>query len=356
MTPGLPYLTHGLAGIGGQIRQRHGDFIVEEQPLYRPCGQGEHLYLMVEKRGLGTPEMVDVVAAHFSVRRSAVGVAGMKDAQAITRQVVSVHIPGRNPADFPMLRHPAVTVLWADMHTNKLRTGHLAGNRFSIRIRGVTMTDAPRALRVLRELERRGLPNYFGAQRFGAKNDNHEVGRLVLLGQSRRRLPTQKRQFMLNALQSAVFNAVLARRVREGTLDVLLPGDLAFKHDNGSVFAVDADLARADETLARLREMRISPSGPMWGAKMMRAAGGVDAAELEALAALGLTPENFAASGQSGLVPGVRRPLRVAVTDTDIEGGQDEFGPYVRVAFDLPAGAYATTVLREIMKNDEALL
>lgn len=352
MTQRLPYLTHGLPGIGGEIRQRHEDFFVEEQPLYRPCGEGEHVYLMVEKRGLGTPEMVDIVATHFNIRRSAVGTAGMKDAQAVTRQIVSVHVPGRSPADFPMLQHPSLTVLWVDQHTNKLRTGHLAGNRFSIRIRGTTMASAPPALRILRELEKRGLPNYFGAQRFGAKNDNHEVGRLVLLGQSRRRLPTQKRQFMLNALQSAVFNDVLTRRVLAGTIDTLLPGDLAFKHDNGAVFAVDAAIAQSDETLARLRELAISPSGPMWGAKMMRAEGETDAAEIAALARVDLTPEDFASSKQSSLIPGVRRPLRVAVTDTDIEGGMDEHGPYIRVAFDLPAGAYATTVLREIMKND----
>lgn len=352
MTERLPYLTHGMPGIGGEIRQRLEDFYVEEQPLYLPCGEGEHIYLMVEKRGIGTPEMVDLVAQHFGVRRSSVGTAGMKDAKAVTRQVVSVHVPGRKLEDYPMLQHPSAQVLWADMHTNKLRTGHLAGNRFSIRIRGVTMTSAPAALRVLRELERRGLPNSFGSQRFGAKNDNHEVGRLILLGQSKRRLPTQKRQFMLNALQSAVFNEVLTRRVYDGTIDRILPGDLAFKHDNGAVFAVDGALAASDETRARLLEKEISPSGPMWGARMMRASGEVDAVELAALAKFGLTPEDFAASKQSSLVPGVRRALRVAVTDTDIEGGQDEHGTYVRVAFDLPAGAYATTVLREIMKNE----
>lgn len=352
MSGRLPYLTHELPGIGGEIRARHADFLVEEQPLYRPCGEGEHLYLMVEKRGLGTPEMVDLVAAHFGVRRSAVGTAGMKDAQAITRQVVSVHTPGKRLESFPMLRHESVSVLWADQHTNKLRTGHLAGNRFSIKIRGVAMTDAPRGLRILRELERRGLPNYFGPQRFGAKSDNHHVGRAVLTGESKRRMPTQKRKLMLNALQSAVFNEVLAERVRAGTMDRLSAGDVAFKHDSGAVFAVDGALADSEETLVRLREFAISPSGPMWGAKMMRASGAAGDAELQALGKFDLTPEAFEASRQAGLVPGIRRPLRVAVRDAEIEGGIDEHGPHVRVAFDLPGGAYATTVLREIMKND----
>ncbi len=341
-----------MPGIGGEIRQRLEDFFVEEQPLYRPCGEGEHIYLMIEKRGIGTPEMVDIVAAHFGVRRSSVGTAGMKDALAVTRQIVSVHTPGKILEDFPMLQNPSAGVLWADMHTNKLRTGHLLGNRFSIRIRNVSMTDAPAALRVLRELEKRGLPNLFGPQRFGAKFDNHEVGRQLLLGQLRRRMPTQKRKLMLNALQSAIFNEVLTRRMLDGTMDVILPGDLAFKHDNGSIFAVDAELAASDETRARLSEMQISPSGPMWGEKMMRASGTVDETELAALAKFNVTLEDFAQSRQAGLVPGVRRPLRVAVTDTDLEGGQDEHGPYVRITFDLPAGAYATTVLREIMKND----
>ncbi len=352
MTPKLPYLTHTLPGIAGEIRRRLEDFFVEEQPLYRPCGEGEHIYLMVEKRGIGTPEMVDIVAEHFGVRRSSVGTAGMKDAQAVTRQVVSVHTPGKSLESFPMLQHPSASVLWADMHTNKLRTGHLLGNRFSIRIRGASMTDAPAALRVLREIEKRGLPNLFGPQRFGAKFDNHEVGRDLLLGRLRRRMPTQKRRLMLNALQSAIFNEVLTRRMLDGTMDTILPGDVAFKHDNGSVFAVDSELAASDETKARLSEFAISPSGPMWGAKMMRAAGAVDEAELAALGKFGLSLEDFAQSKQAGLVPGVRRALRVAVTDTDIEGGIDEHGTYVRVAFDLPAGAYATTVLREIMKND----
>ena len=352
MTPKLPYLTHALPGIGGEIRQRLEDFFVEEQPLYRPSGEGEHIYLMVEKRGIGTPEMVDIVAAHFGVRRSSVGTAGMKDAQAVTRQVVSVHAPGKSPESFPMLHHPSVSVLWADLHTNKLRTGHLLGNRFSIRIRGVTMTDAPAALRVLREIEKRGLPNLFGPQRFGAKFDNHEVGRELLLGTLRRRMPTQKRRLMLNALQSAIFNEVLSERMHAGTMDVILLGDVAFKHENGSVFAVDEAVAASDETKARLAEFEISPSGPMWGARMMRASGAVDEMELAALSKFRLTLEDFARSKQAGLVPGVRRPLRVAVTDTDIEGGIDDHGPYVRIAFDLPAGAYATTVLREIMKND----
>lgn len=352
MSDSLPYLTSDMPGIGGEIRQRLEDFLVEEQPLYRPSGEGEHLYLMIEKRGIGTPEMVDIVAEHFGVRRSSVSTAGMKDALAITRQVVSVHVPGKKLEDYPMLRDERVQALWADHHINKLRTGHLLGNRFSIRIRGVSMTDAPRAMKVLRELEKRGLPNYFGPQRFGAKNDNHFVGRSLLLGDLRRRMPTQKRKLMLNALQSAIFNEVLAKRVQAGTMDALFAGDIAFKHDNGSVFAVDDALADADETRARLKEHEISPSGPMWGGKMMRAEGDIDKAELAALAVADLTPEDFVDSKQAGLVPGVRRPLRVSVTDTDIEGGIDDHGSYVRIAFDLPAGAYATTVLREIMKND----
>lgn len=135
ITPAV-YLTAEIPGIGGTLKACPEDFLVEELPLYTPSGEGEHIYLLVEKRGMNAMEMYGLIAKHFRVKRSAVGYAGLKDKQAITRQVVSVHTPGKTVDDFPHFSHDQVKILWADQHDNKLRRGHLAGNRFSIKVRG----------------------------------------------------------------------------------------------------------------------------------------------------------------------------------------------------------------------------
>ncbi len=411
------YLTHDVPGIGGVIRQRPEDFLVEELPAYAPSGRGEHMYLFVEKRNLSTFELLDLIAGHFRVRRDAVGYAGLKDRRAITRQVVSVHAPGKKPEDFPMLQDSRVGVLWTDLHTNKLRPGHLRGNRFSIRIRNVKPTDVRVAKRVLDRLAAVGVPNRFGEQRFGLAENNHLVGRAMLMGddaaavwalvgplehgrwnadarglvaQGRyaealeafprecrtersllkalsrgvrpetalRTLPERTRNFFVSAFQSAVFNAVLDQRLAEDALGALAEGDLAMKHDTRAVFAVDAATASADETRARLARFEISPSGPMWGPGMIRASGRTARVELDALLAAGVTEAHLAAFARNhpGLIEGARRPLRVPVGLPEYEGGVDEHGPFVRVAFELPRGSFATVVLREIMKPADAAL
>ncbi|MEM1071222.1 MAG: tRNA pseudouridine(13) synthase TruD [Planctomycetota bacterium] len=345
----LPYSTADVPGIGGRIKERPEDFLVEELPLYEPCGEGEHVYLFLEKRSMGTPELVALLAEHFGVERRAIGTAGLKDSDAVTRQHVSVHLPGVDEASFGTLRDERVAVLWVDRHTNKLRTGHLSGNRFVIRIRGVSMPDVLRARAVLGALERSGVPNAFGPQRFGAKGDNHRAGYAVVRG--RRKTPAgSKKRLLVSAWQSSVFNAVLAERMASGTLDAIETGDLAFVHASGAVFAVQAE--GLDETRSRAAAFDVSPSGPLWGTSMTRASGKIDAAEVAALAAWELEPEDLAASPEAKLLPGARRPLRVPLADIDLEGGIDEHGGYVKIAFDLPAGSYATSVVREVCKTD----
>jgi tRNA pseudouridine13 synthase len=338
-----------------------------------------------------------------------VGFAGLKDKNAVTRQVFSVHVPGKKPEDFPSLQHERMAVLWVDLHANKLRRGHLAGNRFSIRIRKVEMGKAVLAAKTIARLEKLGLPNRIGVQRFGYLGRNHLIGRGLLLGDHDavieallspdERLPdsqvearrafargdyaaaldlfykesrTERRvlgelargrsknkavraiersetEFFLTAFQSAVFNAVLDQRVRSGMLGTLVPGDIAFKHDNRASF----DVTEVEEELVgRLARFEVSPSGPMWGAEMKRASGEPGRVELEALAARGVTPEALEAfqERRRGRMTGERRPLRVPLTFPDVEGGVDEHGPYVRLAFDLPRGAFATSVLQEVMK------
>lgn len=409
------YLTADLPGVGGTIRERPEDFLVDEQPLYQPAGEGEHIYMLLEKRNLTTFDLFDIVRKHFGVDRKAIGYAGLKDRIAITRQVISVHVPGKKIEDFPQLVHERVNVLWADYHTNKLRQGHLAGNRFSIRIRGVNPLDVRTVHRVLERLEKFGVPNRFGEQRFGAACNNHLVGRAlvamdfeeatrallgplpegkwnvaarehfaagrlaealdefppackaerkVLLALYRganaqtalRQIDEPSARYMLSSFQSAIFNRVLDQRLAAGTLGSLAQGDLAMKHENRAIFVVDEAVTNDPTTAERLAKLEISPSGPMWGESMMRAGGETDAVELAALAELGLTPEHLSAFGAKfpGMIEGARRPMRVPIIDPDVEGGLDEYGAFIRVAFELPRGAFATVVMREIMKPNEA--
>lgn len=417
-----PFLTAPVEPIPGCIKQRDEEFLVEELPRYEPSGEGEHIYLFVEKRGLSTSDLLRIVAEHFQVHHRDIGYAGMKDKNAITRQVVSVYAPGKRPEDFPMLQHDQVGVLWADLHRNKLRRGHLMGNRFSVWIRE---TDAHRvhdAHRILQFLTARGMPNFYGHQRFGTRRRNHQLGRLylqrnhrelldILLGpdpdmptlnaaareayasgdykaaiehmpQAQRtehaalralakgRSPSDavhavaqmQRVFWVTAWQSAIFNRVLARRLAEAPdgaepgsmLSELRAGDIAFKHDSHAMFRVDEETANDPETAERLRRREISPTGPMFGVKTMLCDGPSADAEREEFEREGVTMDTLerAVKTLGDSVAGTRRPLRTLVTDPEVEAGVDENGHYIRCAFDLPAGSFATMLMRELLKSD----
>ena len=410
----LTYLTPYIPGIGGVIKERPEDFLVEEQPLYEPAGTGEHLYIYIQKRGVTTSDVIRRLVKAFRVGKGDVGYAGLKDKHAVVRQHFSIYLP--NPAhDTELLKNvetESIKVLWSQRHANKLQRGHHAGNRFVIYVRQVEPTAAVRARQVLDRLTVTGVPNYIGEQRFGYRGNNHELGRLLLLGRFQELLdamlgqpqptdfaPTRaareayerrdytaaldawprhhrperqaldalrqgrdprgavmavdqvQREFLVSALQSAAFNLVLHRRISDGLFATLVPGDLAWKHDSGAVFAVDEPTAALENSSGgRVPRLEVSPSGPMWGVNMTRAAGRVLEWETRALEEFGVTPDQLAAAHVRA--EGVRRPMRTILTSPDISGGADEHGPYVRLAFELPRGAFATVVLREIMKND----
>jgi len=401
-----------LPPISGRLKERHEDFLVDEIPLYDPCGEGEHIYLYIEKVGMTTRRLVQHLAKHFGVRPSAIGHAGLKDRHAITRQVISVHTPGKRPEDFPEIRLDNVAVLWVDLHTNKLRTGHLKGNRFSIRIRGVNPSAAVIAHKALRRLAQTGVPDRFGTQRFGTLGRNHLLGRALIRGDCQAFLDTMlgtytdalpahktfraaydegrfddalralpggldaearalralargasarnaalavdrfERTYFVTACQSAIFNHVLDLRLADGTFGTLLEGDLAMRLEGRTAFAATAERLSRPELLADVEAFRVSPSGPMWGPDMSRPTGKPLELEFEALHAAGLEEAhvNSMRKALTGATPGARRPLRVALIDPECEGGVDEHGPYVRCAFELPRGAFATAVMAEIMK------
>ena len=418
-TPGVAspsYLTHEVPGIGGDIKQRPDDFLVEEIPLYPPSGEGEHIFLFVEKREMSTLQLRDALARHFNVDRRAIGHAGLKDKKAVTRQVISIHAPSMTPEDFPSFQHDRAKVLWVDLHDNKLQRGHLAGNRFSIKVRGVDPLAVRDAKRALDHLARVGVPNRFGIQRFGNQMNNHLIGRALILGDHEqaidlllsphprapegssdareayargqysdavdfmpkvfkaeyhtlralargdepskaiKAIDSTAAGFYVSSFQSAVFNAVLNERVHAGTLDVLEPGDLAFQLKSRKCFEITAEELESgnDELQARMERFEIGPSGPMWGTTMPKPGGEGGQREGDALARAGISPKDMELCDQRDSFPmigGDRRPLRIPVIDPEVEGGIDEHGAYVRCAFELPRGSFATTVMDEVMKT-----
>jgi tRNA pseudouridine13 synthase len=397
----------GEEGIGGTIKARPEDFVVEELPLYEPCGEGEHLYLRVEKKGVAHSELLSCLRRKFGVPEVALGFAGMKDKVAVTRQTVSVHVL-QDPPDLD-LGHDRIRVVWAARHRNKLRLGHLAGNRFCAWVRDVEPIRVSTVKAQLETLRRTGVPNYFGGQRFGYRANNHLLGAFLMRGdyrglvrellgtegspfpeyqRARRELFDQGRyeeaaamwtradrmeltvinalhgrrserdavhcvgrttlNFWVSALQSAIFNRVLDHRIDAGTLTSLVEGDLAWKHDSEAVFLVTAQEMRDDPRLAQRAEaLELSPTGPIWGPEMPRPGPAVEELERRALEATDVPVEAFLRLSQLG----ARRPLRVPIGNLEVEGGVDGHGGYIRLAFDLRRGAYATVLLREIMKG-----
>ena len=404
----LPYATPEFAGIGGEIKQRNEDFFVQELPLYEPSGEGEHVFCEVQKNGVSTFDAVERLAKAAGVQRVDVGYAGMKDARAVTRQLFSIR--GATEELVRSIKTPELEVLWAARHGNKIRLGHLKGNRFAIKVREVDPLGVTKLGPLIKKLTETGVPNYFGEQRFGRRNNNDLIGAALVRGDNKelarlllgdpqkgvdegmqykarrlyeegdlqesfkawprrnglerrllhqviktgkasgagRALDEHLRRLFVSALQSRVFNEILAERVTAGTYSTLTPGEWAYKHDNGACFHVE-DLATESP---RTGTWEVSPSGPLIGFRVSLST--LDAGEMEqrVFARHALTPEMFKVPGHHR-VKGARRPLRVQPEDVEYSAGVDEHGGYITVAFTLPAGAFATVVMRELMKNDE---
>ena len=343
----LPYLTADLKGCGGILKSQSEDFLVEEIPSYLPQGEGEHIYLWIEKRNLTTHQLIKRIGDHLGVDKIQFGYAGLKDAQAVTRQWVSIHHP--TPLNVESLQSDTFTILQASRHGNKLRRGHLKGNRFTILVRKTEPSfDHQLYMNVI---ESQGIPNYFGSQRFGANGDNHLRGKTLLTRASLKKRHSEQERFLINAYQSHLFNTLVARRLKEtGTLKRIYPGDLAFLHAKGACFAVtDAELGPIQ---IRCDSGELSPSAPLFGWKTPLAEGIPGDWERSLLSSEGLSLDSFRFGSKKDSPAGERRPMRIFPQELSMEPQTLPDGAGLRLSFTLPAGCYATTLLRELMKTD----
>ncbi len=333
----LPH-AHGQPALSGRLRTIPEDFQVREELDFALDGAGEHVWLWVRKRNANTEWVARRLAEQAGVTVGAVSYAGLKDRHAVTEQWFSVHLPGRAEPDWIATADPDFSVLNAVRHSRKLRRGALSGNTFRITLRELDGDPAELTAR-LKLIAATGVPHYFGEQRFGHEGGNLERAEAMLSGKEKVR-DRHKRSLYLSAARSALFNAVLARRVADRTWDQALPGEVLMLAGSHSIFAVD----EVDETIRqRVAAFDLHPTGPLWGAGELRSGGPVRALEEAVAATLPVFRDGLTGAG---LVQ-ERRALRLTIQDATLEC----VDPRTAVlGFHLPAGAYATTVLRELIE------
>lgn len=347
--PSLPR-AHGPSVLSATLRGAPEDFFVEEIAGFEASGSGEHLLLTIEKRGMNTAFAAKRIAQWARVPEMAIGYAGLKDRQAVTRQRFSVHLPKKKAPDIAALESGAegsaatgesLRVLEHAWHSRKLPRGALAGNRFVLTLRDVA-GDREAIEARLQAIARDGVPNYFGEQRFGREGGNVARALAMFAG---RRVRREERSLLLSAARSELFNRVLAARVIGGSWTGLrdgspLDGEVWALDGSRSVFGPEPFTA---ELAARLAAFDIHPSGPLWGRGELRSSGEVAGIELGALD--GGDAQALRAGLESAGLAQERRALRLR------PDGMAWSWPDARVlvvAFTLPPGAYATAVLAEL--------
>lgn len=325
---------YGDAALTADFRSQPEDFIVEELPAFEPSGEGEHLLLTIEKRGMNTVFAAKQIAKWAGIPEMGVGYAGMKDRHAVTRQRMSVHFPKRVSPDIATLEADDLRVLAHSWHNRKLPRGALAGNRFILTLRKVTGDRAVIEQR-LAAIRDGGIPNYFGEQRFGRDGDNVEAARRMFAGERVRR---EQRSIYLSAARSELFNAVLGARIAAGNWNTGADGEVWMLDGTQSVFGPEP---ATDAIAERAARQDIHPTGPMWGLGELRSQGAVRAAEEAAVA-----PFADLRTGLEGVdMKQERRALRVRVRDLAWTWLDDTT---LRLDFALAPGSYATEVLAEL--------
>jgi tRNA pseudouridine13 synthase len=326
--------------ISARFKQSPEDFIVEEELPFELTGQGEHAWLLVRKRNNNTDWVAARIAQHAGVKNHAVGYAGLKDRFAVTTQWFSVYLPGRDDVDWRDFHTDGVDVLESTRHQRKLQRGALKQNRFTIRLRDIENANNVDIEQVMERCElvrQRGIPNYFGEQRFG-----HGMSNLAdaerMFTQPRKRIPRHKRSLLLSAARSWIFNTILSERIQAGTWNHRIKGDVFMLDGRSACFCDDG----SDELDRRLDEGEIHPTAVLWGDGENMATADCEAVESAVVDRYPLFKQGL----RDARVEQQRRSLRLLVKDIECRQQASD----LVLKFSLQAGSYATMVLREIVK------
>lgn len=331
---------YGDAVLKGKYRSCPEDFIVEEINAFEAHGEGEHLLLTIEKRGLNTAFVAKELAKWAGIGEMGIGYAGLKDRHAVTRQRFSVHLPKKIAPDFDALNIEGVKLIEWQWHHRKLPRGALAGNQFTLTLRNVEGEKAAVEHR-LENIRDHGLPNYFGEQRFGRERANVGMALKMFAGD---RVKREQRSIYLSAARSEIFNAVLASRIENKNWLNALTGEVWMINGSHSIFGPE-DFT--DELNERVQKLEIHPTGPMWGKGELRTISDVAACEARVANAYGELCLGLEAAG----LKQERRALRIQVQDLHWSWPTDD---QLQCRFSLPPGAYATELLAELGELTEA--
>lgn len=350
------YLSH--SPIDFYFRQSPRDFVVDEIPLYPFSGEGEHLVLHVRKKNLSTWQMIDIFSNHLGIKGRDIGYAGLKDKNAQTKQYIS--LPRKFESVLENFEHEGIKILDKTYHNNKIRVGHLKGNRFFIRLKKVNPTAAVKIQEALKMIKQYGMPNYFGFQRFGLDGENYKKGEAILAGSLKER-NKKLAQFYVNAYQSYLFNGWLARRIQisklvesfdteqlSGHINLpleelkimkaqkhpfkLIHGDVMMHYPYGKIFHYESD-----EEVERFNKRDISFTGLLSGKRATRSVGLAETIERD----------------YDAITSGIDGARRYGwIFPEEIEGEYKENDAWFELHFTLPKGCYATVLIEEIAKRE----
>lgn len=330
-----PVYPYGPAVASAVLKFRPGDFEVSEELGFEPAGEGEHLFLLVEKSGLSTRELIGCIARDYSLEPRLIGYSGLKDKHALTRQWLSLHLPGKSPA-CGLFEGTGYQVLKQVRHSRKLRPGSHSYNAFKVRLRDV-VDFSEQTREQLDAIAGRGFANYFGTQRFGRQQDNVKQALVEL---PRRRLKRSRRSLLISALRSHLFNLVLAQRIHLGHWDLPLDGDVFMLRGTHSIFTDTLDDALVD----RYRVLDIASTGSLYGAGQNLLAGEPRAIEARVYAAC---EEITSCLDQQGAKLQMRALRAVA---NKFSYDYDAGNKLLRLKADLPSGCYMTTLLEHFIR------
>lgn len=339
----LPYITSKELKTDGKIKEEPSHFLVDEIPLYTPSGDGQHVYLLIQKTNLNSSEVEEQLAKLFNITSKDIGSAGQKDKCAITTQWFSLSLGAtanlEQVCEEVSKNIEGIKVLKSSKHINKLKTGHLIGNKFTITISETNEDAYLTAQKIANELKVIGIPNFYGHQRFGSKGDNAISGREVLKGQKKVKKNWLKKMF-LSAYQSELFNKWLSQRISDNLFSSLIEGDLLQKSEGGRSFPFDKEKSHDKEFINH----EVTYTGPIFGSKVNGPTHLAKEREDKIFTVEDISIDEY----KKNKLQGTRRAAIVFPEDLTINQSSTN---NLIISFSLPSGSYATILIREFTKN-----